>query len=139
MLRSNTRSLPDEPKINNICQIVKAFKQARCAYKYHVFSSVFSFESAVATASLCNRHSPALCLESSHLQWMSGHASLRPFLEHFRNSPSSSAGPSCSTLSSPFAACFASAVSLLAGSIFFSVLHEELNLSRLRKTVASAV
>lgn len=32
MSRSNTRFVPDDPKINNICQILKAFKQANCAY-----------------------------------------------------------------------------------------------------------
>lgn len=117
MSRSNTRFAPDDPKINNICQILKAFKQAICAYnqyhaQYHVFCSLLSLES-VSTVSLWNRHSP-LCSESPHLQCISGQASLRPFREHFWNSPSSS-GSSASVLSSP-SACFS--VSLLAGSIF---------------------
>lgn len=113
MSRSNTRFVPDDPKINNICQILKAFKQAICAYnQYHVFCSLLPFES-VSTVSLWNRHSP-LCSESLHLQCISGQASLRPFREHFWNSPSSS-GSSASVLSSP-SACFS--VSLLAGSIF---------------------
>ena len=112
MSRSSARFVPDDPKINNICQILKAFMHTISVQKYHVFSSVPPFES-VSTVSSWNRHSP-LCSESPLLQCISGQASLRPFREHFWNSPPSS-GSSASVLSLP-SACFS--VSLLEGSIF---------------------
>lgn len=87
---------------------------AMFSLKFHAFSSPLSFFESACVASLWNIHSP-LCLESPHLQWMSGQASLRPFREHLWNS-CSSMGSSGSAPSPP---CSCLAVSLLAaGSIF---------------------
>ena len=134
MPRSNTRSVPDEPQINNICQILKVFNQARRSYcNITSFPLGFLFSGQLVQL-LCE-------IDTRHFVWSrrtcSEYPGKRPFglseniFEiHPRRSVLHDLRCRRRLLVSPFRWWQAP---------FFSFLHGELSLSRLRKPVASAV